>query len=339
MQRPLGGYTLIEVMMFLAITSVLFTVSIVAIRGQAGHTEFVTSMSDINVKMQQWVDQVVNGYSSNDSTALNAQYQCLLDAQQYPQLTIAGGKERGSNYECVFLGKVIQVNTENNFSNRLYAYNVLGRRASLVSGVQESVSALADSKPIAAIFPQPPTTPVIDLTEEYQIPNGTRIVSAKSTTPGYESSQLAGFFTGFNTDSNNGAASLATYNYALSSNSDPRSSTVTDCIKLLGPCAGGGSLPIDTEPCTHDPSDRDTGRFPPCLDITQPPCASAWTRQLPIPLGCIRNSIPSPGAGPAAMQDWKLCFSNTRTNETAVVTINSNNGVGVTTKLDFVGCS
>src|SRR5438132_8093391 len=101
MQRLLpGGYTLIEVMLFLAISSVLLAVSIVVVQGQSGAAEFKTSVDDVNQKLQQWIDQVHNGLSGNTSDASAPALSCdkiSVGGVNYPHLTTASGQQRGSN--------------------------------------------------------------------------------------------------------------------------------------------------------------------------------------------------------------------------------------------------
>src|SRR5476651_427700 len=109
MQRADFGYTIIEVMIFLAISGLLFLSAVVAVGGQQGHTEFSTSMRDTNSKVQSWIDEVDTGLSDSDfSTSGNRQVSCSLDPSTGgPVLTSTGGTNinRGSNSACVFLGK------------------------------------------------------------------------------------------------------------------------------------------------------------------------------------------------------------------------------------------
>ncbi len=61
MKWAAGGYTIIEVLMFLAISGLIFVTTMVAIRGQAAHSEFIAGTNDINTKLQQWINEVVTG--------------------------------------------------------------------------------------------------------------------------------------------------------------------------------------------------------------------------------------------------------------------------------------
>jgi hypothetical protein len=139
MRPPGGGYTLIEVMLFLAISLAILVTSIVVVGGQEAHAEFSTSMNEINGKVQQWIDEVANGYSANGSSNSSAigNYTCSLGTVEKqnntPVLSLSpsGGNARGANPECIFLGKVIQINNQDQYSDSIYAYTMLGRRTSV----------------------------------------------------------------------------------------------------------------------------------------------------------------------------------------------------------------
>src|SRR4029079_7046124 len=195
-----------------------------------------TGMNDLNSKMQQWINQVSNGFSGSQADASSAtQYTCDLDGQDYPVLS-PGANERGSNAKCVFLGKAIQVNTADGSNDKISAYSVLGRRVYTPAASTETlVDNIYHANPVAAVFP-PGNNPDIDLTEVYTIPNGIIVKSITSTSP-VSDSHMAGFYTTFNNGgTSNGSQGVMTIQYPFNTNVDPRDSTALDCIKFLVPC-------------------------------------------------------------------------------------------------------
>jgi hypothetical protein len=308
MLRPLGGYTVIEVMIVLAVTGLLLAVTIVAVGGQQAHAEFTSGMNDLNSKVQTTFSDVNNGFSGSLSAAAASasNYDCVLDPSDgSPKLVNPGGNgnARGANPSCIFLGKVLQFSTAQPDNNRITIYSVLGRRTYNpgCSGCTETtVDSLLAGNPVAAIFPVPPTAPQIDLTEDYIIPSGIRINSIQTTdtsgntqgNPG--ASRMFGIFNSFNSENTassannieNGGLSLLTVQYPLSSNFGPRAPEVVSCIKL---------------------------KFGNC------------------------RIVPDPNLWP--MNTMKICFESTRNDDTAVLTINSSNGLGASTKLTFEGCA
>ncbi len=302
MQRSRAGYTLVEVMVFLAVSSVLLAMSIVVVRGQEGHTEFTSSMNDVNSKIQHLVDGVVNGLSGSTASATASDYNCKVEPSSgYAYLDLVGpgqGSARGANPECISLGLVIQVNDDRaspQYSNQITTYTVIGRRTYQTdAGTTDIVDNLVSAKPVAAVFPPPVG---IDLTQTYKIPNGARILSVSSTNSGgvVSNSHMAGFFNSFNSEANsfvgggsnlvrNGNLSLLTVQYPLADTS-PGLGDATKCIKL--------------DPTTN------------CV----PPIGQS-------------NLWP--------MNTWQICFGSTRNDDKARLTFSSTNGLGASTKLEFV---
>jgi hypothetical protein len=273
--------------------------------------------------LQSWIDEVVNGYSSNDSSALNAQYSCSLDGStQTPVLSRLSAAERGSNFDCIFLGKVIQATNDSHYSDHLYAYTVLGRRTVAdTDSVQTSVTDISQANPTAAIFEDQD----IDLTEDYLIPNGARVLSVKSGGLAVSgSSYMAGIFTGLSNISNGqqtDGANLQAYNYKLAADAVPRSDNVKDCIALKGGCAIGSSCPdITSATCIAQlcPSTGDPNCVQLCL-AGDPNCPLA--------------------SGTQPMKSLEICLGSTRSDDTALITLSSNGGVGIASKVEFKDCS
>jgi hypothetical protein len=262
MLKLVGGYTLLEVMLFLAISSIFLAISNVVLQGQTAHTEFVASMNDAASKMQQWVDQVKNGYSASSASATAAlgNYNCTLDASGNPVLVSPGaavaGNGTGSNLDCVFLGKAIMVNDKlgagpKDLNNKIYAYTVLGRRTYDDGTGQVLVNNIKNAKSTAAVFPVGSLNPTINLTEVYKIPNGTRV---RHVSP----SNLAGFFA----DTKSANNSVLAAQYPLNTNVNPTdwastAWTIARCINLSLPgiCDNTPATPENLWPIKGVPND------------------------------------------------------------------------------------
>lgn len=290
MRSPLSGYTLIEVLIFLGVSGVLLALSVVVVGNQQAHTEFTSSMNDVNTKMQQWIDEVANGFSASTSNASATQYSCSIPpfGGGYPELTNSGtNKERGTNPDCIFLGKAVHINIDSPYNGKITTYSVIGRRTYQPGGFGSptiSVDSLLNAQPVAAIFGTPSTPSYIDLSEEYKVPNGARIKSVTAPSP---PSYMAGFFSSFNNENlgrHNGSQSLLSVQYPLASSVLPKSTAIKDCIKFTSSCT------------TTSPS-------------------------------------------PFPMQQWSVCFTSTRNDDSAVLSIISSNGRGATTKLEFKVCT
>jgi hypothetical protein len=301
MKPAMGGYTLLEVMLFLAISTVLFAISGVVLQGQGARTEFIASMNDVNSKMQQWIDEVNNGYSGSTANSSSAvgNYNCDLDVSDNPQLSFPGGpgpgagKAIGTNLNCVFLGKAIMVNDEvgagpKDFNNKIYAYTVLGRRTYTdAQGDVVNVDNLLHANPAAAVFDTGGSpSPDINLTETYTIPNGTRVRHVwAAATPG-QTNGLAGFYINPTSATN----AVIAVQYPLNGNIDPTDWNGT------------------------------AWNIPKCIGLNFPSG------------GCIRGGTPD-NLWP--MDEWDICFESTRDNEAALLRVISSGGSGAVTKMQL----
>jgi type II secretory pathway pseudopilin PulG len=184
MQRARGGYcgyTIIEVLIVLAVSVIVFFAAVLVFAGKQGKTEFAQAMRDIESRIQTAVNDVsvsMFPYAEN--------YTCSVPPpDNRPVLTPLSGttQETGSNTACIFLGKAVQLKTDNN-PNQIIVYTVLGRRADN-SGL--AVTKLDDANPEAIInIPQ--------LIETYNIPWGANVLSAREDTAPSTNTYLVGFY-------------------------------------------------------------------------------------------------------------------------------------------------
>jgi hypothetical protein len=292
MKPVMGGYTLLEVLLFLAISSIFLAMANVVLQGQSAHTEFSASMNDVNSKMQQWMDEVKNGYTAStaSSSVGIGSYNCDLDiASGNPVLSapaVGTGNATGTNLPCIFLGKAIMVNDKfggpTNAENKIYAYTVLGRRTFTdSSGEDVNVDSIKNARPTAAVFPVGSASPDINLTETYQIPNGTRLWHAWQDNSVLQTKNLAAFYTD-PTSTNNSIISVL---YPLHTNIDS-----TDWANTAWQIPECINLNLSTQNCVNDATTPD----------------NLWP-----------------------LTTWNLCFESTRDNERALLQIKSPNASGL----------
>jgi hypothetical protein len=140
------GYTIIEVMLFLAASGAMLTGALLVFGGQNSRVQFAQGMRDLESKIQDTVNDVSTGYFPN-STKIN----CTISATGAPQLSIrsTANEDIGQNEQCQLLGKVLHfpVNTEN-----FKVYGVVGARKTVSSSYggetyTKQIETLADAKP------------------------------------------------------------------------------------------------------------------------------------------------------------------------------------------------
>lgn len=136
-QQTLEGFTIIEVLIVIAIVGFLFAAAIVYLAGDTTNAEFTTSINDSKQEMEQIVNETASGFYSD-----NNKFTCKANPPSYP---ILGGppanSPQGGNYGCIFLGKILQfaVNTSN-FS----VYPVVGNEMDSAGNYSTSID---DSSP------------------------------------------------------------------------------------------------------------------------------------------------------------------------------------------------
>jgi Tfp pilus assembly protein PilE len=102
MKRHGGGFTVVEVMMFLSISGAMFLIAFFSTRHAQGSVIFRDSLNSVEAKLTEVFNNVDNGYFSN-----TGDYRCYIQAHNIHMDTIAGSDYGGNNEDCVYLGKVI----------------------------------------------------------------------------------------------------------------------------------------------------------------------------------------------------------------------------------------
>ena len=150
-----AGYTLIEVLIFLAVSGVLFVSAILAISGRQQAVEFQQSTRDAQNLMNDIINQVSSGFYPKTDDII-----CSVVGAGSPTITVgaAGSQTQGSSDDCVFLGKSLQFTNGTDFK----VISIAGRRYK--SGNIESGS-LAEAKPVGITNP-------IDISEDKHFQSG-----------------------------------------------------------------------------------------------------------------------------------------------------------------------
>jgi hypothetical protein len=116
------GYTIVEVMVFLAVSGVMFIVAAGFINGKQANSEFRQGMNDVNSKIQQEINDVSNGFYPS-----NGDFACQASASG--DVTFGGPvKATGTNKGCTFMGKVMQFGLNGTDSQGYNIYTIVGRQ-------------------------------------------------------------------------------------------------------------------------------------------------------------------------------------------------------------------
>jgi len=90
-----GGFTIVETLIVLAITGVLFVSVIAVISGKQNKTRFTQAANAIQTEIEQVISEVQSGYSPDTGN-----FTCAADLVARPN--------QGSNSKCISLGKAME---------------------------------------------------------------------------------------------------------------------------------------------------------------------------------------------------------------------------------------
>lgn len=154
------GYTIVEVMIFMAVTGALFAMIAVTFSGRQAEAEFSTATREMESRLQDVINDVSTGYYLN-----NGGFTCRNSggAPAFTGITTAQGK----NDDCIFIGRVAQfdLNTGNTAYN---VYTAAGVRQILSGGSSRDVQDLTEARPRLIAQPDSP----VDVIDAQQLPVG-----------------------------------------------------------------------------------------------------------------------------------------------------------------------
>lgn len=129
------GFTMVETVIFLAVSSALFVSAMLLMSGQQAKTEFRQAIGEVQSRVDDVANDVSTGYyATNDDVT------CRIDAGA-PKVE-NGAAEKGTNNDCIFLGRAVQFGTDTD-NTVINIYNIVGRR--LDSVTQKPVTTLSEA--------------------------------------------------------------------------------------------------------------------------------------------------------------------------------------------------
>jgi prepilin-type N-terminal cleavage/methylation domain-containing protein len=144
--RVADGFTIVEVMIVLAVSSLLLISAAALIDGRQAKTEFTTGIHDEQQKIQQIINETSSGYYPNGHN-----FTCNGSASGPVSFT-AGANAQGTNAGCIFLGKALQFGLGPSVpqNGTVGVLPIVGNQYESVGGVQTPVLTVGASVPRAA---------------------------------------------------------------------------------------------------------------------------------------------------------------------------------------------
>lgn len=132
-----GGYTIVETMIFLAVTGALFISAMTFVTGQRQKTEFSQGVRDFASELQTIASNVSTGYTAFPFQT--GQY-CWTNGSAIHVATTYAGYDH-----CIFVGRAIQF-APNGKTDTYKVYTVVGKQH---SSATKEVTSLSEAQPLA----------------------------------------------------------------------------------------------------------------------------------------------------------------------------------------------
>jgi len=209
------GFTIVETMIFLAISSLIFLSAILLVSGQQAKTEFLISVKDTDSQIQQLLSNVSAGFYSRSGnfkcadvspsgwTAGQAGFSGYAINISPPGGGGAGGLGTlGTSNGCTFIGEVIQFSPSGN-PYQYVVYPMVGREyKSDALGGLTPVKSLADADPTAvysSVNNAGYNLSTYDGSQTFTLPYGLKVNNVTYLNPGVTNYPYAdiGIFTSF----------------------------------------------------------------------------------------------------------------------------------------------
>ncbi len=149
------GFTIVETLIVLAVTSMLFVSVALLINGRQNRTDFLVGVRSLQQQFQQIINETISGYYPN-----NGNFSCSVAGP--PLSIISGSTAQGKNQDCIFAGKAIVVGGAAHLNN-YSAYPLAGRRAINGADVKTPQEARVTAIAQSTANPQAPVVGLVKL--------------------------------------------------------------------------------------------------------------------------------------------------------------------------------
>lgn len=183
-----GGYTIVEVMLFLLITGVLLASATLVLNGRRQRTEFTQGVREIDAQIRTIVNETASGYYPNQG-----HIQCVSSNGTGPHLSRGDSTGQGANKGCLFLGRMLQFTAGETY----VVYTVVGQQLGANDKEVTSLGQGTDQARQTLITPTPAQSNLPDATASYRLPWGIRVTRIATSQVGGTAIGTFGFIYSF----------------------------------------------------------------------------------------------------------------------------------------------
>ena len=137
-----GGYTIVETLIFLAVSAAMFVAAMALLSGQQNKAQFVNAVRDFEANITATANDIATGYYQNPGG-----FSCALNGSGVPQFHSLTPTGQGTNKDCILVGTVL------NFSPGSASYDQYAM-AGARTYTDSSTGITTDSKGFAQALPQ-----------------------------------------------------------------------------------------------------------------------------------------------------------------------------------------
>ena len=140
--RQSSGYTIVEVLIVLAVSSALLVAALLLVNGQQQKTAFFQSIHDIQNQINSVINNVSTGYYHNTNN-----FTCTAGVADIEPQISAGTNSQGQNQGCIFIGRAMQFGVHGTSGAGYNIYNLVGLQNK--TGTSSDVTSLSEAAPLA----------------------------------------------------------------------------------------------------------------------------------------------------------------------------------------------
>jgi type II secretory pathway pseudopilin PulG len=133
-----AGFTIVEALIVLAVTSALFIAVTVLIGGKQNKAQFQQSVRSIQTKVQQTINEVATGYYPNAGDFTCQVGTDPANGTKIPTF-IATPAVQGKSQDCIFVGKVMQFSVNAASPEKYNTYSIAALRSATSNADTQSV--------------------------------------------------------------------------------------------------------------------------------------------------------------------------------------------------------
>ena len=311
------GFTIVEIMIFLAVSGLILMGALLALNGKQNETEFHTAMNNLVSNLQRTVSYVSDGYYETPQGL-----QCTSTGGA-PNISSSGGQQ-GQNFGCIMIGEVLEFGVSNSAGQEYDEYPVAGLQ--YVGGTPPTVTTNISQAEPTALYPA--VGPTVN-----EFGYGLNVHSICYGDSGYNPgpSSATCSYLGANNYENVGAVGLFTsfngYNAAIGNGTSlNEGSQSIQIIPIPGSTLGLSSASVEpyiNKLCNSSNTSNST-------------CATTAISQ-----SYVTEGSGSPSAGVVSVinpdKGLNICIDSGSTNQSAQITVGGSNGPSVVSLKYFSG--